>query len=327
MSLRFAVKSLLALVVVVCAAIAAALAFGGPKSPPAMASINEPFKSVDFSDLPPLRHFNAKDGASLAYRQYGPATAAASGSVILIHGSSASSQSMHVLAKAFAQAGVVAYALDVRGHGASGTKGTIGYVGQLEDDLVAFAKTVTLPQPSTLAGFSSGGGFVLRFAGSARQDMFQNYLLLSPFLSTKAPSFRPNSGGWVNVGVPRVVALSLLNTIGIRAFNDLPVTRFALSQRAKTFLTPEYSYTLAANFQPHRDYQSDIRSANHPCVIVAGASDETFITDKLEGIVRAQGKNWPVILLPGIAHVPLTLDSTAVAAAVAAVKGMGTGGV
>jgi hypothetical protein len=54
------------------AAITAAIAFGGPKPPPAMASINNPFKAVDLSDLPPLLHFAAADGASLAYRYYSP---------------------------------------------------------------------------------------------------------------------------------------------------------------------------------------------------------------------------------------------------------------
>ena len=34
------------------AVLAAAIAFGGPTPPEAMTSINEPFKSVDFSDVP-----------------------------------------------------------------------------------------------------------------------------------------------------------------------------------------------------------------------------------------------------------------------------------
>jgi hypothetical protein len=37
-----------------------AIEFGGPKSLPPMASVNDPFNTVDFSDLPPLRHFAPK---------------------------------------------------------------------------------------------------------------------------------------------------------------------------------------------------------------------------------------------------------------------------
>ena len=42
---------------------------------------------------------------------------------------------MNAVAKALAEAGVTAVALDIRGHGASGTRGDIAYPGQLDDDL------------------------------------------------------------------------------------------------------------------------------------------------------------------------------------------------
>jgi alpha-beta hydrolase superfamily lysophospholipase len=309
-------------VLLVVVALTAAIAFGGPESPVPMASINNPFKSVDSSDLPPLRRYKADDGSALAYRHYAPAADKPRGSVVLVHGSSASSNSMHLLAKAFAGAGYDAYALDIRGHGASGVKGRIDYIGQLEDDLAAFVKDVPLTRPATLAGFSSGGGFVLRFAGSQRQDNFQSYLLLSPFLSPDAPNYRPGSGGWVNVGIPRVIGLMVLNRLGIRAFNGLPVTNFALGEEAKAFLTPAYSFSLAANFQPQRDYEANIRAVHLPVAVVAGASDEVFVTENLEGIFRKQGQPWPVTLLPGIGHIPLTLDASAVGASVRAVETM-----
>jgi hypothetical protein len=38
------------------------------------------------------------------------------------------------------------------------------------------------------------------------------------------------------VGLPRIVALSVLNAMGLGHWNDLPVTRFALSDEAKKFL-------------------------------------------------------------------------------------------
>ena len=112
-------RSMLIALLVVClplVAIALALAFGGPVRPTAMSSINDPFKSVDFSDLPPVATFQADDGKALAYRVYHP-SAVPLGSVTLIHGSSASSNSMHPMAKALAAAGYKVFALDVRGHG------------------------------------------------------------------------------------------------------------------------------------------------------------------------------------------------------------------
>jgi len=61
------VKPFVLTAAILVGAFAAAIAFGGPTPPPPMASINNPFKSVDFSDLPPLLHFAAEDGAALAY--------------------------------------------------------------------------------------------------------------------------------------------------------------------------------------------------------------------------------------------------------------------
>jgi pimeloyl-ACP methyl ester carboxylesterase len=297
-----------------------AIAFGGPKWLPAMASVNDPFNAVDFSDLPALRYYTAEDGATLAYRYYdNPASGPPRGSVVLIHGSAGRGSGLHVLAKGFANAGYAAYVPDIRGHGASGTKGKIKYIGQLEDDLDSFVQAVSPPKPVTLAGFSSGGGFVLRFAGGPRQDEFQSYVLLSPYLNEKAPNVRPNSGGWVHVGLPRIIALSILNQFGIRMFNDLPVLRFALSDEEKSSLTPEYSFALATNFGPQRDYEANIRAVHQPCAVLAGKDDESFITESLEGIFRKQGKDWKVTILPGIGHIALTLDPRAIAAEVDAV--------
>ena len=164
------------------------------------------------------------------------------------------------MAKGFAVAGYAAYALDIRGHGKSGTKGHIAYIGQLEDDLEDFVHSTKLAQPSTLVGFSSGGGFVLRFAGSPRQELFSNYLLLSPWISQDAATLRPGNGGWATVGVPRIIATAVLNGFGVHAFDDLPVVRFAVDERDKGLLTPQYSFALAQNFRPERDYQANIRA-------------------------------------------------------------------
>jgi alpha-beta hydrolase superfamily lysophospholipase len=171
-----------------------------------MSSITDPFDSVNFSDLPPLSEFTARDGAHLAYRHYpSTSTTPGKGSVVLVHGSSATSSSMHPMAKALSAAGYPVYALDIRGHGGSGRKGQIAYIGQLEDDLADFMQAVSPPKPVTLAGFSSGGGFAVRFAGSDRQQLFDSYLLLAPFLSHDAPTVRPDSGGWASVGLPRII--------------------------------------------------------------------------------------------------------------------------
>ncbi|TAJ83049.1 MAG: alpha/beta hydrolase [Gallionellaceae bacterium] len=303
----------MAIIVTLC------LALGGPTAPPPMASINDPFKSVDFSDLPAVATYRGADGQVLAYREYVP-PGAPRGSVTLIHGSSASSNSMHPMAKALSAAGYKVFAIDVRGHGQSGHRGHIDYVGQLESDLAAFVHAVQPPQPSTLAGFSAGGGFALRFASSEHGLLFSSYLMLSPFLSQDAENQRPNSGGWVNVGIPRVVALTMLNSVGVSVFNSLPVTAFALNEQSRAILTPQYDFNLAMNFRPERDYMANIRRVSRPVAALVGQSDEAFFPEKLEPIFRAAGKNWPVELLPNVGHIALTLEPPAISAVVRHVR-------
>jgi non-heme chloroperoxidase len=302
---------------------AGAIIFGGPGRPPPMISIADPFSSVDFSDLPPLTTFTVRDGTKLAYRPYRSATASSGqGSVVLIHGSSASSSSMHPMAKALSAAGYSVYALDVRGHGASGRKGQIAYIGQLEDDLVDFMHAVSPPQPMTLAGFSSGGGFAVRFAGSSQQQLFQSYLLLAPFLSQDAPTLRPDAGGWASVGLPRIIAIATLNGFGIRTFNSLPTVRFAVSENAKAILTPEYSYALTMNFRPQRDYLADIRNMHEPFRILIGANDEVYYPDRFADVLKQAGKDTPVTVIPGVDHIQLILSPTAFEKSIEALKNL-----
>ena len=152
---------------------------------------------------------------------------------------------------------------------------------------------------------------MLRIAASGMQSAFDHYLLLSPFLGPDAPNYRPGSGGWVSVGVPRIVVLMALNKAGIRYWNYLPVTRFALSEQARKLLTPEYDFNLNTNFAASQDYRQDLLNAKGKVAILAGDADELLKSQELQGIVQRAGKDWPVNLLPGIGHMGLTLDKAA----------------
>lgn len=317
--------AVLVLVIVVACGIAAAIAFGGPAQLPPMQSVSDPFKSVDFSDLPPIQRYSARDGAQLAYRAYGQANGGAKGSVILVHGSSSRSDSMHPLAKGFAQAGYVAYALDMRGHGESGEKGQIAYIGQLEDDLEDFLNALRPSGKKSLIGFSAGGGFALRFAADARRNLFANYLLLSPFLSQDASTYRPASGGWASVGMPRILGLVILNRIGISSFNYLPVTAYALKPEAQKLLTPRYSFALAMNFRPHNNYRADIAAATQPMEVMVGQNDDQFYPERFSSEFSTAGRAVPVLIVPATGHIDLALSPVAVQAAVESIGRLNAG--
>lgn len=312
---------LFAAVALLMVALAAAITFGGPKPIAPLASVNDPFAKADFSGMPFPRRYTARDGTALTWLHY-----AAAGNVqnarrvVLVHGSSARARSMHVLARALAGAGFEVAALDMRGHGDSGPRGQAAYVGQLEDDVEDFMRAVPHAGPSTLLGHSRGGGFVLRFAGSARQSLFDRYVLLSPYLRHDAPTARPNDGGWATMGLPRLLGLHLINLAGVTTWNHLLVLNFALDDAARPMLTPSYSYNLANSFGPHNDYAGDIRNARGELRIVAGRDDELFHADRFADAFIAAGKTVPVTLVPGVNHMGLTLDSAALGAVIQACR-------
>ena len=167
------------------------LALGTRGQPPEMVSISNPFKSVDFSDLPTPQSLAAANASPIMYRRYGPNDA--SDVIVAIHGSSAASSSLHPLAKSLASAGFAVYIPDMRGHGATGQRGDVDYLGQPHDDLralVALVRAAHQEARLTLVGFSLGGGFALRTAGGVNASLFDRYVLLAPTLGPGAPTAR-----------------------------------------------------------------------------------------------------------------------------------------
>jgi pimeloyl-ACP methyl ester carboxylesterase len=270
--------------VVLTAMIAAPL-----KNPPPLASISDTARTVDRSTMPGLQRFQARDGTVLAYRHY-PARGTAVGRIaVLVHGSSGSSTSIHALADTLAARGVDTYAPDIRGHGASGTRGDIAYVGQLEDDLADFAAEIRKANPAaplTLLGHSAGGGFALRVAGSPIQNLFARTVLLAPYLGYTAPTNQPNSGGWANPDFPRILALMALRSIGIDCCEALPVLAYAVPPNSSQVLVPAYTDRLRLNFGTHRDFRTDLAAATRPLTIYSGADDELMIASNYAEAVR-----------------------------------------
>lgn len=273
------------------------------KPPPELASISDARKSIDFSSLPDITRFQARDGTDLAYRHYAARAQATDGIAIVVHGSSGSSRgAIHVLSSALAARGVETYAVDIRGHGASGTRGDIRYLGQLDDDLADLVGQIRKTNPAaplTLIGHSSGGGFALRVAGSPIQHLFTRTVLLAPYLGYDAPSSRPNSGGWANPDIPRIIALSVLRGIGFPWAESLPAIAFAVPPNSSQALTATYSWRLLSNFGSSRDFRKDLAAATKPVTIFSGGADELILSDKLH---EAVGERATIRIIDGINH-------------------------
>src|SRR3954469_12377093 len=282
------------------------------QQPPELTSISSARKSIDFSTLPPVARFQARDGTDLAYRHY-PAHAPAAGRIaVVVHGSSGSSRgAIHALSVALAERGVQTFSVDIRGHGSSGTRGDIRYVGQLEDDLADLVGEIRKNNPAaplTLIGHSSGGGFALRVAGSPIQHLFARTVLLAPYLGYDAPSSRSDDGHWASPDIPRFLALSQLRQIGLPWAKSLPAIAFAVPADSVRLQNASYSYRLMLNFGPGRDFRQNLAAATRPIAIFAGSADELMLSGKYQ---EAVGNRAAVRILDGIDHMGIVSNPDA----------------
>jgi non-heme chloroperoxidase len=308
------------LIVVGAAGLAGVIVFGTASRPPEMHSVSGPMRHVDFSDLPALQHFTARDGQVLSYRLYpgtGPDV------VVLIHGSSGESSSMHAVAKTLSAAGDTVYVPDMRGHGHDGRPGDIDHIGQLDDDLADLVGVIRPLHPHAapiLAGHSAGAGFVLRIAEGPQARWFSRFVLLSPALAYGAETYRPNVGGWATPFVGRIIALRILNRLGVRWFNGLPIVAFAVDPRAPVALDATYSYRMQANFSAPSDALAGLSSVKQPLAVLVGSADEIFFADRFAPLIHHERADVPVTVVPGVDHMGMVTEPRALAAVAAAIS-------
>ncbi|MGD0722644.1 MAG: alpha/beta fold hydrolase [Roseiarcus sp.] len=288
--------------------------------PPALASIHDGAAAISRADMPAPSLFRARDGASLVYRLYPAANGATNRLAILVHGSSGSSTAMNAIAKALVEAGVAAVAIDARGHGGSGTRGDIGYIGQLDDDLADLVAELRPRFPEArlaLVGHSAGGGFALRIAGEPEGKVFDRFVLLAPYLGYFAPTNRPaeGPGRWAEPDLPRIVALNILSRVGLDWGQSLPAIAFATRSG-----TSRYSYRLLNNFGPPMDWAGAFAAAAAPVDVILGEKDELMAADRYPDALAPFAANVHLTVLPGVDHMGVVHEPAALAAIVAAVR-------
>ena len=205
---------------------------------------------------------------------------------------------------------------DLRGHGRSalGTLGDINYIGQYEDDLEDLKEHLIKTYPNSsiiLGGHSSGGGLALKYGGGDHMP-FDGYLLLTPYLGYKAPTVKPNSGGWVQVSARRYAGLAMLNNVGIKVFNYLPVLFFNRPEKWSDPLQAEsYSYRLNESFSP-QSYDENLQKNKKPILVLVGADDEAFYAEKFKPVFRKDAPQAIVRIIPGAKHLNLPNNDAAI---------------
>ncbi|MGH1330527.1 MAG: alpha/beta hydrolase [Paracoccaceae bacterium] len=277
------------------------------------ARLDSPQAQSAIPPAPPQDSYTAKDGSKQPLRWF-PANAPDAPILILLHGSSWHGLQFETLGQKLAQAGIASVAApDLRGHGfAPKRRGDLDYIGQFDDDiaaLIADLKARAPGAPILLGGHSSGGGLVVRYAGSGLPQP-DGYVLLAPFLKHNAPTMRPNAGGWSNVLLRRMIGLSIFNSLGITALNRLTVIEFSVSPQVADgplghTLTAQYSYRLNTAYAPRSDYTADIAGLKSPFALIAGAKDEAFIATEYEPLISQYSDQGQYNIVPEIGHLDI----------------------
>lgn len=244
-----------------------------------------------------------RDGSKLFYRHYASST---NSTLILIHGSGSESRYLENIASYISENGLAnVITPDLRGHGrTSKVKGDIDFIGQYDNDLEDIVLSVKSQNPGgkiIIGGHSSGGGLALRYAGNPAVSDVDGFLLFAPYLGYDAPTVKPNSGNWVTVATKRFIGLAMMNNIGIRYFNDLPVLFFNLPEnRNDEWQTPSYTYRLSMSFQPN-NYKEAIKKIHHPALVLVGDKDESFYADQFQKVFK-ESALCEVKVIPGATH-------------------------
>ncbi len=268
------------------------------------------------------RSFRMRDGIVLA-SQYLPAASAAvdtKTTIVYVHGILGSSFLLNRSSGLLRDAGEAAVvAVDLRGHGSSGgSPGDVDYIGQYEDDLGNVIEEIRASNPGgkvILAGHSMGGGIALRYAMRPRVPPVDGYLLLAPYLGWSSPTTRkePAEGGagteFMQIHLPRILGLKLLNTFGITAFNGLRTQFFNLPPELPL---RSYSYRAAEGMAP-ADYREALAAVRSPLLVVVGSRDEAFKAEAYEKVIRGHSRG-TVEIIPDATHDGVLDDARTMAA-------------
>lgn len=232
--------------------------------------------------LPPIQTYEARDGRSLCYRHY---RADSDKLMILLHGISEDGQYLHPLADFIAKKRLAQVVVpDLRGYGLHPIRrGDVEYVGQHDHDIEDLARWFEKCEPQAdkliLAAHSGGGGNVLRLAVKPIAHKISAYLLLAPAIHPKAPiNHVKDPGSTVQLNMPRITILTILNKLGIRWFNRWNVMhndKPPANRHGRETL--DLSYRLLLSRTPSGKYERNLKAMTQPTLVLVGEKEEVFI--------------------------------------------------
>jgi pimeloyl-ACP methyl ester carboxylesterase len=267
------------------------------------------------------RMFKARDGATIAARVHGDDGLP---TLLVIHGVASQAKDMDAMAALLTKTvRLRVVAIDLRGHGrSSGSRWQLDHVGQFEEDLsdiVGQIRSEAPSKPIVLAGHSMGGGIALRYALASNSAPVEGFLLLTPLLGGDSPSMTKNDATDPKAGhnpaaelpvifrTPRMIGVIMLHSVGITAFDQLPIMLFNHPDR------PSYGFAALASMQPNApaDYRVALKAVSKPLMLIAGDKDEYFEAAAFPNII-SQNSNGESILIENANHTSILTDSRSI---------------
>lgn len=262
----------------------------------------------DYSDLPDLVQYPARDHGKLTYRYY---PSPSNNLMIILHGSGYHSRYLHKLAKAISHNQIAQVVTpDLRGHGPRAFKrGDVDYIGQIDDDLddlVQFCIATYRPKKIFVAGHSSGGGLALRLMGNKIRHQADGYILLAPYFSHDAPTTNSKSN-WAKPALIKVIFAHILNGFGLHWLDHSVTIRFNLPKKYRDGSeTLAYTHALITSFSP-TDYRDDLQKTAQKTLVIVGENDEAMNASEYQKVLP-RNTNIELVILPGVNHMGIVTN-------------------
>ena len=283
-------------------------------SPEALRALGLSFEQVyPFEEV----HFRAPDDERLFARHF--PVEDPSSTVLLLHGMAGESRAFNRTSGLLREAtGAEVYALDLRGHGQSGGRpGDVDHVDQYVEDVVAVVSTIRAERPGgklILAAHSMGGGIAARYAMLPDAPAVDGYVLYAPSLGRDSPTNRsdpppPGVEPWLKVDQPRLIGLVMLNAIGVKALNGLPIVFLHVAEDDRVH---SYSFRAMASAGPAA-YAEGLAAFEAPLLLLVGSEDEAFHAERYAPLVEEHAHvTTQVVVVAGANHNGVHHDAEAV---------------
>ncbi len=267
---------------------------------------------VNFTSIPRVINFTARDGVLLPYRIYKGSTPS-NRKIYLLHDVGWHGMEFDTLARSIAYSGIADVIVpDLRGHGASpARRGAAEYPNQLVDDLADLIHETSTPEDNIIiGGYSFGGGLAINFAASNQADIADRYILFAPFLGFNSPVDRPKPDPWLQPMLRKIAGLKIFNAIGMNLFGDsivlqLTYPRSFLAKDLGYTITREITWNMFTSFNPESVLEEGLGAMKPPVLVILARQDELFSSSQYKSVLAQYTDGADVQILENTNHMNL----------------------